>query len=147
METVVPVTITTSVVKLRYVNSPELLDVGGVNVNDTSANDLGEIVKFVMVGVARVTVKFALMVALVKSGNVAACVAVITIWPARIIVTVRPDMVATFVSLLVNVNVADGKVFVDIGFMRSNGAEPYTRGATTKFDRKGVVGVVIGLYT
>ena len=40
--------------------------------NEISENDFGEILKFVMVGVARFTVKFAVIVAVVKSGNVAA---------------------------------------------------------------------------
>jgi hypothetical protein len=39
-------------------------------------------------------------------------------------VTVRPDMSATAVLLLVNVNVAAELVFVETGFMISNGTLP-----------------------
>ena len=60
-----------------------------------------------------------------------------TVWPTFLMVTVRPDISATVVSLLVNVNVASGfKLFV-VGFVKSNGSEPYTRGATVKFDNVG----------
>jgi hypothetical protein len=97
--------------------------VGGVNVKEISENNFGEIAKFVMVGVARFTVKFAVILALVKSGSVAACVAVMTVWPARKIVTVRPVIVATSVLLLANVNVAPDR-FEEFGFTRSNGVEP-----------------------
>ena len=76
--------------------------------------------------------------------GVAVCVAVITVWPALIMVTVRPDMSATAVLLDVNVNVAAELVFVDAGFVKSNGAVPYARGATLKFVS---IGVMVAIYT
>ena len=94
------------------------------------------------VGVAIFTVKFAVIVADEYPG-VAACVAVITVCPALIIVTVRPDMSATAVLLLVNVNVAAESVFVDTGFVKTNGAVPYTRGATLKFVSIGVMVAIL----
>jgi hypothetical protein len=111
-----PETVMTSVVRLRNVNTPELLEVGAVIPKDMSLNDLGAIVNPVIVGVARLTVKFAVIVADENPG-VAACVAVITACPALIMVTVCPDMSATAVLLLVNVNVAPELVFVETGFM------------------------------
>jgi hypothetical protein len=53
------------------------LDDGAVKPKDMSFKDLGAIVNPVIVGVARFTVKFALMVA-DEYPNVASCVAVIT---------------------------------------------------------------------
>jgi hypothetical protein len=76
--------------------------------------------------------------------GVAVCVAVITVWPALIMVTVRPDMSATAVLLDVNVNVAAELVFSDAGFVKSNGAVPYARGATLKFVS---IGVMVAIYT
>jgi hypothetical protein len=96
-----------------------------------------------MVGVARFTVKFAVFITDENPG-VAACITVITVCPALTIVTVLPDMSATATLLLVNVNVAAGLVFVETGFVKSNGAVPYTRGATTKVER---VGVMVAIYT
>jgi hypothetical protein len=121
------------------------LDVGANNPKDISLNDLGAIVKPDNVGVAIFTVKFELIVADEYPG-VAACVAVITVCPALIMVTVRPDMSATAVLLLVNVNVAAESVFVDTGFVKINGAVPYTRGATLKFVSIGVM-VAISIHT
>jgi hypothetical protein len=54
------------------------LDDGAVKLKDMSLNDLGAIANPVIVGVARFTVKFAVMVADEYPG-VAACVAVITV--------------------------------------------------------------------
>lgn len=133
----------TSVVKLRNENTPALLDDGSVSPNDMSPNDLGAIVNPDMVGVAIFTVKFAVIVA-DENPDDTACIAVMTACPALTIVTVLPDMVATATLLLVNVNVAAGLVFVDTGFVKSNGAVPYTRGATLKFVR---IGVVVAIYT
>ena len=132
-----------SVVRLRNENTPALLEDGSVNPNDISPNDLGAIVKPVMVGVAIFTVKFAVFITDENPG-VAACITVITVCPALTIVTVLPDMSATATLLLVNVNVAAGLVLVDTGFVKSNGAVPYTRGATTKFVR---IGVMVAIYT
>lgn len=132
-----------SVVKLRNENTPALLDDGSVSPNDMSLNDLGAIVKPVMVGVARFTVKFAVIVADENPG-LGDCIAVITACPALTIVTVLPDMSATATLLLANVNPATGLVFVETGFVKSNGAVPYTRGATTKFER---IGVMVAIYT
>jgi hypothetical protein len=96
-----------------------------------------------MVGVARFTVKFAVIVA-DECPGVAACIAVITACPALTIVTVLPDIPATATLLLANVNVAAGLIFVDTGFVKSNGAVPYTRGATLKLVR---IGVTVAIYT
>ena len=96
------------------------------------------------VGVAIFTVKFAVIVADEYPG-VAACLAVIIACPAFTMVTVLPDMSATATLLLVNVNVAAGLVLVDTGFVKSNGAVPYTRRATLKFVRTGVM-VAISIH-
>ncbi len=138
-----PDTDTTSVVRLRNINTPELLEVGAVNANEISANDFGAIVKLDKVGVARFTVKLAVMDADEYPG-VAVWVAVITVCPALRMVTVLPDMIATAVLLLVNVNVAAVLVFVDVGCNRSNCALPYTRGVTLKFVS---IGVIVVIYT
>jgi hypothetical protein len=53
-------------------------------------------------------------------------------------------MSATATLLIVNVNVAAGLGFVETGFVKSNGAVPYTRGATTNFER---IGVMVAIYT
>jgi hypothetical protein len=119
------------------------LDVGANNPKEISLNDLGAIVKPDRVGLARFTVKFAEISANEYPG-VAACLALITVCPALIMVTVRPDMSATAVLLLVNVNVAAESVFVDTGFGKSNGAVPNARGATLKFVS---IGVMVAIYT
>ena len=108
-----------------------------------SSNDLGAIVKPDNVGVAIFTVKLAVINADEYPG-VAACVALITVCPALIMVTVRPDMSATAVLLDVNVNVAAELVFVDVGFVKINGGYPYARGATLKFVS---IGVMVAIYT
>jgi hypothetical protein len=108
-----------------------------------SLNDLGVIVKSDNVGVAIFTVKLAVINA-DEYPVVAACVAVIMDCPALMMVTVRPDMSATAVLLLVNVKFAAESVFVDVGFVKSNGAVPYTRGATLKFVS---IGVMVAIYT
>ena len=65
-------------------------------------------------------------------------VAVIVVLPDFSIVTVRPDMVATSVLLLVNVNIPP--LGSDVGLVKLNDASvPYTRGATTKLVNTGVV--------
>jgi hypothetical protein len=64
-------------------------------------------------------------------------VAVIVVLPDFRIVTIRPDMVATSVLLLVNVNTPP--LGEDEGSVKLNGAVPYTRGATTKLVKTGVV--------
>ena len=94
METDSPDTITISVVKLRYKNCPELSERGGVKENETSSYDFGEIVKFVMVGVASAIDNVVVILALVKVGRVAIWVAVMTTFPARKIVTVLSEIVA-----------------------------------------------------
>jgi hypothetical protein len=65
-------------------------------------------------------------------------VAVIVVLPDLRIVTVRTDMVATSVLLLVNVNIPP--LGSDVGLVKLNDASvPYTRGATTKLVNNGVV--------
>jgi hypothetical protein len=69
--------------------------------------------------------------------DVAACVAVIVTVPDFKMVRRLPaDIVATSVSLLVNVN---SPLLVEVGFGNSNGPDPYIRGSITKFDNSGVV--------
>ncbi len=119
------------------------MDVGANNPKDISLNDLGENVNPDRVGVARLTVKFAEIFADEYPG-VAACVALMMVCPALIMVTVRPDISATAVLLDVNVNVAAKSVFVDTGFVKTNGALPNARGATLKFVS---IGVMIVIYT
>lgn len=134
--TIRPVTMTMSVVILRNVKGPGLLDDGSTKLNDTSSNDLGVIEKFVSVGVATFTVKFAVIEPEVYPPP-ADCVAVMRVCPTFLIVTVLPDISATVVSLLVNENVESGfKLFV-VGFVKINGALPNTREATLKFDNVG----------
>jgi hypothetical protein len=134
--TIVPDTVTIDVVNERYENTPGLLEVGFVKANETSENDLFGIVKFDRVGVAIFTVKSAVMDA-DKTPVSTARVAVIVVLPAFRIVTLRPDMVATSVLLLVNVNIPP--LGEDEGSVKSNGAVPYIRGATTKLVKTGVV--------
>jgi hypothetical protein len=117
-------------------NTPGLFDVGFVNANDTSENDLFGIVKFDRVGVAIFTVKSAVMDA-DKNPASTPRVAVIVVLPDFRIVTSRPDMVATSVLLLVNVNIPP--LGEDVGSVKLNGTVPYTRGATTKLVNTGVV--------
>ncbi len=104
---------------------------------------LGAIVKPDRVGVAILTVKFAEISANEYPG-VAACLALITVCPALIMVTVCPDISATAVLLDVNVKVAAESVFVDTGFVKTNGADPNARGATLKFVS---IGVMVVIYT
>lgn len=59
-------------------------------------------------------------------------------------VTVRPEMSATAVLLLVNVNIASELIFVDLGSVKSNGAVPYALVATLKFVS---IGVMVAIYT
>jgi hypothetical protein len=108
-----------------------------------SSYDLGAITKSDNIGVAIFTVKFAEISADEYPG-VAACVALITVCPALIMVTVRPDISATAVLLDINVNVAAESVFVDTGFVKTNGGPPYARGATLKFVS---IGVMVAIYT
>ena len=138
-----PDTVTISVVILRNENTPGLLDDGSVNPNDMSPNDLGAIVKLGRSGLALVTVKFAVITANEYPG-VADCLAVITVCPVFMMVTVCPDMSATATLLLVNVNVAAGLVLVDVGIVKLNEPVPYARGAILKFVR---VGVMVVIYT
>jgi hypothetical protein len=119
------------------------LDVGANNPKDMSSYCLGAIVKPDRVGVARLTVKFAEISANEYPG-VAACLALITVCPALIMVTVCPDISATAVLLDVNVKVAAESVFVDTGFVKTNGADPNARGATLKFVS---IGVMVVIYT
>jgi hypothetical protein len=83
-----------------YENAPELLDVGGVNEKDASANtyapDFGPSVNAPKVGRIAFTVRVVLTPELlyVASG---ACVAVIVLVPAPTMVTVLDDTVATLV--------------------------------------------------
>ena len=79
-----------------------------------------------------------------ENPGVAACLALMTVCPALIMVTVRPDMSATAVLLDINVNVASTLVFVDTGFVKTNGSPPYTRGATLKFVS---IGGMVVIYT
>jgi hypothetical protein len=134
--TIFPDTATIDVFDELYENTPGLFDVGAVNANETSENDLFGIVKFDRVGVAIFTVKTAVMDADVYPVSTAR-VAVIVVLPAFRIVTLRPDMVAISVLLLVNVNIPP--LGEDEGSVKSNGAVPYTRGATTKLVNTGVV--------
>jgi hypothetical protein len=134
--TIFPDTATIDVFDELYENTPGLFDVGAVNANETSENDLFGIVKFDRVGVAIFTVKTAVMDADVYPVSTAR-VAVIVVLPAFRIVTLRPDMVAISVLLLVNVNIPP--LGEDEGSVKSNGAVPYTRGATTKLVKTGVV--------
>jgi hypothetical protein len=142
--TIVPDTVTIDVVNERYENTPGLLEVGFVKANETSENDLFGIVKFDRVGVAIFTVKTAVMDADVYPVSTAR-VAVIVVLPAFRIVTLRPDMVAISVLLLVNVNIPP--LGEDEGSVKSNGAVPYTRGATTKLVKTGVVMVAAVVAT
>jgi hypothetical protein len=102
-------------------NTPGLFDVGFVNANDTSENDLFGIVKLDKVGVAIFTVKSAVMDA-DKTPASTPRVAVIVVLPDFSIVTSRPDMVATSVLLLVNVNIPP--LGTDVGLVKLNGAVP-----------------------
>jgi len=142
--TIFPDTATIDVSDELYENTPGLFDVGVVNANETSENDLFGIVKFDRVGVAIFTVKTAVMDADVYPVSTAR-VAVIVVLPAFRIVTLRPDMVATSVLLLVNVNIPP--LGEDEGSVKSNGAVPYTRGATTKLVNTGVVMVAAVVAT
>jgi hypothetical protein len=101
--------------------TPGLFDVGFVNTNDTSENDLFGIVKFDRVGVAIFTVKSAVIDADAYPASIAR-VAVIVVLPAFRIVTVRTDMVATSVLLLVNVKIPP--LGEDVGLINSNGPLP-----------------------
>ena len=135
--TIIPDTVTIDGVNEINENTPGLFDVGFVNANDTSENDLFGIVKFDKVGVAIFTVKTAVMDA-DKTPASTARVAVIVVLPDLRIVTVRTDMVATSVLLLVNVNIPP--IGSDVGLVKLNDASvPYTRGATTKLVTNGVV--------
>jgi hypothetical protein len=116
-----PDTATIDGVNEKNENTPGLFDVGFVNTNDTSENDLFEIVKFDKVGVAIFTVKSAVIDA-DKTPASTARVAVIVVLPAFRIVTLRPDMVATSVLLLVNVNIPP--LGDDVGLVKSNGPLP-----------------------
>lgn len=74
------------------------------------------------------------------------CVAVIVAFPDFIMVTVRPDIDITSnpEASVVNVKVENVLVFDDIGFVKSKGGEPNTRGITTKFDNTG--GISVAMY-
>jgi hypothetical protein len=117
-------------------NEPGLFEVGFVNVNDISENCLFGITKLDKVGMATFTEKVAVIDPEVYT-DVAACVAVIVTVPDFKMVRRLPaDIVATSVSLLVNVN---SPLLVEVGFGNSNGPDPYIRGSITKFDNSGVV--------
>ena len=118
---IIPDTVTIDGVNEINENTPGLFDVGFVNTNDTPENDLFGIVKFDRVGVAIFTVKSAVMEA-DKTPASTARVAVIVVLPYFSIVTSRPDMVATSVLLLVNVNIPP--VGLDVGLVKLNGAVP-----------------------
>jgi hypothetical protein len=73
--------------------------------------------------------------------NDADCVAVIYAFPAFKIVTLRPliDIISDPEASVVKVYVENVLVFVDVGFVKSKGGEPYTRAGTTKFDNTGAI--------
>jgi hypothetical protein len=66
--------------------------------------------------------------------------AVITLTPGPIIVTVRPDMVATCVLLLVYVNAT---ALFDVGSTRLNEASPYTLAGTVNVPVTDVIGFTV----
>ena len=74
---------------------------------------------------------------------VALCVAVIIVCPALRMFTVRtPEISATEVLLLVNMNMANGFVLFETGFVKLNDASPYVRDVIEKFDNVGVIEVI-----
>ena len=88
---------------LTYVNRPTLLDDGSVKLNEMSLNSFLGIIKLDSIGGIMPTTNAAVVVLEVYIPD-DACVTVITVVPAPMIVTVLPLIVAIFVLLLVEYN-------------------------------------------
>jgi hypothetical protein len=123
-------------VKFSNVNSPGLFDAGGCSSNDPKLHSFGVIVNWALTGLTIKTAEISPVVYPV----VAACVAVMVVSPTFLMVTILPDISATFVSLLVNVNTAAGFVLLDDGSSNENETSRIiTRGATVKLDNVGAI--------
>jgi hypothetical protein len=111
-----PDTVATCILLLVYVNAVVLFDVGSTRLNGASPYTLAGTVNVPVTDVIGFTVN-----EVAVHSPLASFIATIVVVPPPTIVTVRPDIVATDVFVLVKVNVPG---LFDEGSTRLNGASP-----------------------